>query len=165
MMTKLLIGLLGAGVIATGGYAAATGLETDPARTVSLPGATSTEDTATTTDVTTAATTTDDLNDISGPCDEAEHRNDPRCAGVSVPAPAPAPAVTTVDDDGPGDISGPCDEAEHRNDPRCTGGAAADDRGGDDNSGHGSGGGDDDNSGGGSGGDDEDRSGSNSGKG
>ena len=49
MMTKLLIGLLGAGVIATGGYAAATGLETDPARTVSLPGATSTEDTATTT--------------------------------------------------------------------------------------------------------------------
>ena len=49
MMTKLLIGLLGAGVIATGGYAAATGLETDPARTVSLPGATSTEDTTTTT--------------------------------------------------------------------------------------------------------------------
>ena len=43
MMTRLLIGLLGAGVIATGGYAAATGLETDPARTVSLPGATSTE--------------------------------------------------------------------------------------------------------------------------
>ena len=48
MMTKLLIGLLGAGVIATGGYAAATGLETDPVRTVSLPGATSTEDTTTT---------------------------------------------------------------------------------------------------------------------
>ncbi len=77
MMTKLLIGLLGAGVIATGGYAAATGLETDPARTVSLPGATSTEDT--TTAATSAATTTDDLNDVSGPCDEAEHRNDPRC--------------------------------------------------------------------------------------
>jgi hypothetical protein len=161
MMTKLLIGLLGAGVIATGGYAAATGLETDPVRTVSLPGATSTEDT-TTTDVTTAATTTDDLNDISGPCDEAEHRNDPRCAGVSVPASAPAPGVTTADDDGPGDISGPCDEAEHRNDSRCTGDAAADNRGDDDNSGHGSGsgGGDDDNSGGG-----DDRSGSNSGKG
>ena len=48
MMTKLLIGLLGAGVIATGGYAAATGLEADPARTVSLPAATSTEDTTTT---------------------------------------------------------------------------------------------------------------------
>ena len=25
-------------------------------------------------------TTTDDPTDISGPCDEAEHRNDPRCA-------------------------------------------------------------------------------------
>jgi hypothetical protein len=158
-MTKLLIGLLGAGVIATGGYAAATGLETDPARTVSLPGATSTSDT-TTSATTTAATTTDDVNDISGPCDEAEHRNDPRCTGVSTPAPAPAPGVTTADDDGPGDISGPCDEAEHRNDPRCTGGAQADD----DRSGRGSDD-EDDNSGRGSGGDDEDRSGPNSGKG
>ena len=62
MMTKLLIGLLGAGVIATGGYAATSGLETDPARIVSLPGATSTEDTTTT--ATSAATTTDDLNDL-----------------------------------------------------------------------------------------------------
>ena len=156
MMTKLLIGLLGAGVIATGGYAAATGLETDPARTVSLPGATSTEDTATT--ATSGVTTTADLNDISGPCDEAEHRNDPRCTGASAPAPAAAPVVTTADDDGSGDVSGPCDEAEHRNDPRCTGGAAADDRGHDDDRG------DDDNSGRGSGGGD-DRSGSNSGKG
>ncbi len=86
MMTKLLIGLLGAGVIATGGYAAANGLETDPVRTVSLPGATSTEDT--TTAATSAATTTEDLNDVSGPCDEAEHRNDPRCTGAaSTPAP------------------------------------------------------------------------------
>ena len=51
MMTKLLIGLLGAGVIATGGYAAANGLETDPVRTVSLPGATSTEDTTTARDL------------------------------------------------------------------------------------------------------------------
>jgi hypothetical protein len=156
-MTKLLIGLLGAGVIATGGYAAATGLETDPARTVSLPGATSTDDT-TTSATTTAATTTDDVNDISGPCDEAEHRNDPRCAGVSTTAPAPASGVTTADDDGPGDISGPCDEAEHANDPRCTGGAAGDDGDDDlegDRSGRGSGNEDDD----------EDRSGSNSGKG
>ena len=159
MMTKLLIGLLGAGVIATGGYAAATGLETDPVRTVSLPGATSTEDTTTTT-ATSAATTTADHNDISGPCDEAEHRNDPGCTGATAPAPAPAPVVTTADDDGPGDISGPCDEAEHRNDPRCTGGAAADDRGHDDDRG------DDNSSGHGSGsGGDDDRSGSNSGKG
>jgi len=160
-MTKLLIGLLGAGVIATAGYAAATSVDTDPARTVSLPGATTNDDTTTTAD-TTNAVTTGGVEDISGPCDEAEHRNDPRCTGTTTPAPAPAPGVTTGDD-APGDISGPCDEAEHRNDPRCTGGAAGDDRGGDDDrSGHGSGGGDDDRSGGDDG---EDRSGSNSGKG
>jgi hypothetical protein len=58
--------------------------------------------------------------DISGPCDEAEHANDPRCAGQA-PATggnAPAPATGGVD------ISGPCDEAEHANDPRCTGAPA-----------------------------------------
>ncbi len=50
MMNKLLIGLLGAGVIATGGYAAASGLDdTAPARTVSLPGATTDSTTGTTT--------------------------------------------------------------------------------------------------------------------
>ena len=103
--------------------------------------------------------------DISGPCDEAEHANDPRCSGV-----APATTTTVGDDDEAGeDISGPCDEAEHANDPRCTGVApqagdddgdrhgenrghngdddAGDDHGGDSgrggNSGHG-GGGDDD---------------------
>ena len=156
MMTKLLIGLLGAGVIATAGYAAATSVDTNPARTISLPGATTSDDSTT-------SATTEGIEDISGPCDEAEHRNDPRCAGVSTPAPAPAPGVTTGDDDGPGDISGPCDEAEHRNDPRCTGGAAADDRGADDGGNDDRGG--DDRSGHGSGGDDDDRSGSNSGKG
>jgi hypothetical protein len=51
--------------------------------------------------------------DISGPCDEAEHANDPRCAGVRVPATPDAPAGV--------DISGPCDEAEHIGDPRCSG--------------------------------------------
>lgn len=40
-MTKLLIGLLAAGVLATGGLAAASGLDdTEPARTVSIPAAT-----------------------------------------------------------------------------------------------------------------------------
>jgi hypothetical protein len=108
-------------------------------------------------------TTTGDDGDISGPCDEAEHANDPRCTGVTVPG-----ADDNGDDDGPGDISGPCDEAEHANEPRCTGANPGDSSGpgpggqddddrsgpsGDDNSGHGSGGGDDDddNSGPGSG--------------
>ena len=54
--------------------------------------------------------------DISGPCDEAEHANDPRCTGV-----APAATTTVGDDEAGEDISGPCDEAEHASDPRCTG--------------------------------------------
>jgi hypothetical protein len=61
--------------------------------------------------------------DISGPCDEAEHANDPRCTGVQAPA-------ARDDDDAPAtggvDISGPCDEAEHANDPRCTGAPVGD---------------------------------------
>jgi hypothetical protein len=81
--------------------------------------------------------------DISGPCDEAEHANDPRCAGVQAPT-ATAPAE---------DIPGPCDEAEHANDPRCTGVGVGDD----DNSGPGNGGDidEDDSSGPGPGGDDD----------
>ena len=123
-MTKLLLSLIGAAVLATAGYAATSAFDdSEPARTVSLPGAT------------TGGTTTDEPGDISGPCDEAEHRNDPRCAGI-VPT-DPAPGTTTDDDDG--DISGPCDEAEHRNDPRCTGGVETDD----DRSGPGRGRGDD----------------------
>ena len=60
--------------------------------------------------------------DISGPCDEAEHANDPRCTGVQVPEDDPSPGGI--------DISGPCDEAEHANDPRCTGAGGAEDRSG-----------------------------------
>jgi hypothetical protein len=72
------------------------------------------------TTATTAATTTTETGarvDSSGPCDEAEHANDPRCAGVTVPR-----AAARV---GGVDISGPCDEAEYANDPRCTGAAGA----------------------------------------
>jgi hypothetical protein len=74
--------------------------------------------------------------DISGPCDEAEHANDPRCTGVIVQGNAGGQAQTRVD------VSGPCDEAEHANDPRCTGqpGRVDDDRGGVDH--HGGRGGD-----------------------
>jgi hypothetical protein len=104
--------------------------------------------------------------DISGPCDEAEHANDPRCNGQ-----APAQGGDQVREQGE-DISGPCDEAEHANDPRCTG--AGDGRV--DNSGPGSshsgrgddGDDDDDHSGHGRGGDDDsggDDHGSNSGHG
>jgi hypothetical protein len=78
-MRNLLIGLLGAAVLGTGGYAAASGLDdADPARTVSLPGATTATDTTT---ASTGTTTTDGIDDVSGPCDEAEHVDDPRCTG------------------------------------------------------------------------------------
>ena len=143
-MRNLLIGLLSVLVLGTGGYAAAAGLDDDPARTVSLPSATTpgTTTTGTTTDdtttgatttagTTTAATTTDEVEDVSGPCDEAEHANDPRCTGI---------AGTPRADDDNGDHGG--DDDDH-----------AEDR--DDSSGHGSG--DDDH--------DDDRSGANSGKG
>jgi hypothetical protein len=128
---KIVIGLLAAAILGTGGFAFAAGVDdTQPARTVSVPGTT----TAVTTAATTAATTTDDI----------------------VIGNAPA-ATTTANGE---DISGPCDEAEHANDPRCTGaGAVADDDNddNDDNSGHGSGhDNDDDNPGHGSGHDDND---------
>ncbi len=132
---KIVIGLLAAAILGTGGFAFAAGVDdTQPARTVSLPG--------TTTAATTAATTTDDIvvgnapaatttangEDISGPCDEAEHANDPRCTG------------TAADDGNDDGNSGP--------------GSGDDDR--DDNSGHGSGHGNDDSSGHGSGHDNDD---------
>ena len=62
--------------------------------------------------------TTESRLDVSGPCDEAEHANDPRCTGTSGPAGSR---------DGRRDVSGPCDEAEHANDPRCTGASGRDD--------------------------------------
>jgi hypothetical protein len=117
LMHKLLIGLVGAAVLGTGGYAAAAGLDdAQPARTVSISDSTTTgtttDDTTTTSRTTAAQTVPDDI--VVG--------NAPTGTGANV------------------DISGPCDEAEHANDPRCTGGAAADD----DRSGSNSGSDDDD---------------------
>jgi len=60
--------------------------------------------------------------DISDPCDEAEHANDPRCSGQAAAAGRDDDARAT----GGVDISGPCDEAEHAGDPRCTGAPAGD---------------------------------------
>lgn len=129
-MTKLLLGLLGAAVIATGGYAAASGVDTDPARTVSLPGVTdgttgTTTDETTTGAATTGATTTDEADDVSGPCDEAEHRNDQRCAGSTAPPPAPASTATggtTTDDVDSGRGHGDDDRDEDDSSGRGRGG-------------------------------------------
>jgi hypothetical protein len=82
---KIVIGLLAAAILGTGGFAFAAGVDdTQPARTVSVPGTTTAVTTAcraTTDDIVIgnapAATTTANGEDISGPCDEAEHRERP----------------------------------------------------------------------------------------
>jgi hypothetical protein len=81
--------------------------------------------------------------DLRGPCDEAEHANDPRCTGVAVAPRADDDNVAEKrgDDDnrGSGSNSGPSDRSGHDD--------------GDDHSGHG--GDDGGNSGRGGGGDDD----------
>ena len=67
--------------------------------------------------------------DVSGPCDEAEHANDPRCTGA---APAPAAADDDADDRGD-DNSGPGSSSSGRDGGEDDGG----------HSGHGRHGGDD----------------------
>ena len=71
-----------------------------------------------------AATTTTNGVDISGPCDEAEHANDPRCTGVG---------ADDRDDDNSGPGSGDDDDDDN------SGPGSGDDNDDHDNSGHGSG--------------------------
>jgi hypothetical protein len=86
--------------------------------------------------------------DISGPCDEAEHANDPRCTGAA-PTPAPAPRV---DNSGPGSMNSGPGNAEDNDDEvefedHSGPGHGGDDDSGDDHGGgsnSGPGGGDDD---------------------
>jgi hypothetical protein len=159
----LAIALPAAGVLGTVGLASALGGHADPTpSTVRFARS-----------ATSSSPASPQQVDISGPCDELEHVDDPRCAGVVTPSPTVTPTTpTTAPDDDDDDISGPCDEAEHANDPRCMGGAPADSSGpgpgGDeDHSGPGHGGDDEDNSnsGPGSGGDDDDNSNSGPGDG
>ena len=123
---KLMIGLLAAGIIGTGGFAFAAGLD-DPqaARTVSLPAASTLDET------TSGATTTDDIVtgnasattttgiDVPGPCDEDEHAGDPRCTGA-VPDDDDRDDDNSGhgsrDDDSRGDRSGPNRGSDDDND-------------------------------------------------
>jgi hypothetical protein len=130
---KIVIGLLAAAILGTGGFAFAAGADdTQPARTVSLPGATTaaTASAATTDDIVIgnapAATTPTNGEDISGPCDEAEHANDPRCTGAG-----------TTADDGDDDNSGPGSGGDDDSDDNSGHGSGHDSN--DDSSGHGSG--------------------------
>ena len=144
-MTKLVPILLVAVALVAGGVAAAqltAGEEPEPR--LSLASATVPGTTAETT-----GTTGTTGEDVSGPCDAAEHANDPRCTGA---------ATTTTRgeddrgaDDRGGSNSGPGgggDDDNHADDRggSNSGSGSGDDDGGDDrggsNSGHG--GGDDD---------------------
>ena len=164
-MRSALIAVVTALVVSTGTYAVADQGTDDAVRPV--PAAATQAPAA-------KSVATGARRDVSGPCDEAEHANEPRCAGGGQRAEDDAAGSG---DAAPGtgapaagqDISGPCDEVEHANDPRCTGvGGRVEDRGRDDarrtndsrvdNSGPGNAGDDDgrhDNSGHGSGGDDD----------
>jgi hypothetical protein len=74
---KGIIGVASAAVIATGaiGAFAANGTQPAPQPTTSV--------------------------DVKGPCDEAEHANDPRCDGTQVPEDRPGAGVDGANDDGP----------------------------------------------------------------
>jgi hypothetical protein len=110
IMSKLLIGVLAAALLIPAGWALAGGLGDDGARELgSTLGSTGTTTGTTTTDRDRRAHRADDGRrqcgrkargrrddrgrevrgrareageDVRGPCDEAEHRNDPRCTGV-----------------------------------------------------------------------------------
>ena len=91
--------------------------------------------------------------DVKGPCDEAEHANDPECAGAQVPEDDEEVGEVEDRDDGdednsgPSAGSGPSTSSGHSDDA-----AEEDDNSGpSDSSGPGSGGGEDDNSGSGGG--------------
>ena len=133
-MTKLVPTLLVGVALVAGGIAAAqltAGNDPEPRLSLasaSVPGTTIAETTGTTGATTTAAST---VEDVSGPCDEAEHANDPRCTGAAT--------TTTRGDDDRAD-----DDRQGSN--RGSGGGGDDDDHDDDRSGSnsGHGGGDDD---------------------
>jgi hypothetical protein len=138
-MSKLLAGVIAALIVGVGVAAASslTASDDDPIRT----GTVSTLDDSTGTIETTETTgtgTTETGEDISGPCDEAEHANDPRCVGGG---------TATDDDDDRGRNRGSSHDDE--DDDHRGRGHGGDDDGGDDH-----GGGDDDRSGSNSGRDD-----------
>jgi hypothetical protein len=78
-------------------------------------------------------TTVEDPGDISGPCDEAEHANDPRCTG-GAPVGSSGPGPGRDDDRGGDDRSGPSgpDNSGPGSDSSGPGSGGDDDHGGDD---------------------------------
>ena len=112
LLNKVILALAVVLAIGVGVAVAAAITSTSSAGTRTTDGATPIGGTSSTLEDSTAPAQTG-TGDVSGPCDEAEHANDPQCSG----------AQTTEDNDDVAgvDMSGPCDEAEHADDPRCTG--------------------------------------------
>lgn len=94
-MNKLIIGLAALVLLAAGG-ALAGGAVSGSSSVGGVSTSTGPTTDGTTTTGTTAGTTagTTTAEDVSGPCDEAEHANDPRCGGA-----APGAGATAGDDD------------------------------------------------------------------
>jgi hypothetical protein len=134
-MNKILIGMLSLALVGTGGLVAAVegfGGD-DPLPSLSLPDATTVSTTTgTTTGTTTAeATGTTTGEDISGPCDEAEQADDPRCTGGAV--------GDDDDNSGPGSGRDDDDDRDEDDDDDHSGrGHGGDDDRDDDNPGRGS---------------------------
>jgi hypothetical protein len=82
-MNKLVIGLAAFVLLAAGGALAGNAL-TDSSPNDAITTATTTVGETANDDVTTTTTTApaETGEDVSGPCDEAEHANDPRCTGA-----------------------------------------------------------------------------------
>jgi hypothetical protein len=106
MSTALKLMLLPALVVAfsVGVALAATG-GSDDGEPAPLPASSSTTIESGTTSTERGTTTVEDPGDISGPCDEAEHANDPRCTG-GTPTGSSGPGPGRDDDRGD-DRSGP----------------------------------------------------------
>jgi hypothetical protein len=80
-MSKLVIGLAAFVLLAAGGALAGGALTDSTSNSDTTTQSATTTDIGTTTAGTTTSTTTTG-EDVSGPCDEAEHANDARCTGT-----------------------------------------------------------------------------------
>jgi hypothetical protein len=84
-MSKLVIGLAVFVLLAAGGALAGGALtdsSLDDGVTSTIDETTTSGETTTTNETATLGTTTNETQDVSGPCDEAEHADDPRCTGA-----------------------------------------------------------------------------------
>ena len=91
VLAAAVLGVGAAGLIACGDDDPVTTTVTEQATSPTTTGST-TSTTSTTTGSTTTGSTTTESEDVSGHCDEAEHADDPECAGgIEAATTAPVP--------------------------------------------------------------------------